>query len=107
MRTCKNCGCYLPDNWTTCPACFVNENQPQEIKKIVYKEAKPRESLSFNVCRVDVFHKNYTKSSNVFTSYDNAIKFARLMACDSLVAIVLVVDLRSDKIIEKFSRKWY
>ena len=103
MRTCKNCGCYLSDNWTTCPACFTNE----EIKKIVYKETKPHESLSFNVCRVDVLHKNNTKSSNFFASYDNAIKFARLMACDSFVAIVLVVDLRSERIIEKFSRKGY
>lgn len=107
MRTCKNCGCYLPDNWTTCPACFANENQQQEIKKIAYKEAKPHESLSFNTCRVDVLRKNYTKSSNFFASYDNAIKFARLMACESFVTIVLVVDLRSDKIIEKFSRKGY
>ncbi len=107
MRTCKNCGCYLPDNWTTCPACFTNENQQQEIKEIVYKETKQRESLSFNVCRVDVLRKNNTKSSNFFASYDNAIKFARLMACDSFVAIVLVVDLRSERIIEKFSRKGY
>jgi hypothetical protein len=49
MRTCKNCGCYLPDNWTTCPACFVNEDQPQEVKKIIYKETKPCEPLSFSV----------------------------------------------------------
>lgn len=21
MRTCPNCGCYVPDNWTVCPAC--------------------------------------------------------------------------------------
>ena len=21
MRTCPKCGCYIPDNWTTCPAC--------------------------------------------------------------------------------------
>ena len=107
MRTCKNCGCYLPDNWTTCPACFTNENQPQETKKVVYKETKPRESLSFNVCRVEVFHKNNTKSSNLFASYDNAVKFAHLMAFDSSVAIVLIVDLHSGKIIEKLSRKGY
>ena len=44
MRTCEKCGCYLPDNWTTCPACFTNGNQQQEIKKIVYKETKLRES---------------------------------------------------------------
>ena len=105
MRTCKNCGCYLPDNWITCPACFANENEQQEVKKVIYKEAKPRESLAFNICRVDVLHTNNTKSSNFFVSYDNAIKFARLMACDSFVAIVLVVDLRSGTIIEKFSRK--
>ena len=107
MRTCKNCGCYLPDSWTTCPACFTDENQPQETKKIVYKETEQHKPLSFNVCRVDVLHKNYTKSSNFFASYDNAIKFARLMAFDSSVAVVLVVDLRSEKIIEKLSREGY
>lgn len=107
MRTCKNCGCYLPDNWTTCPACFANENQPQETKKIVYKETKPRESLSFTVCRVDLLHKNNTKSSNIFASYENAVKFAHHMACRADVAIVLVIDSKSGTIIEKFSRKGY
>ena len=103
MRTCKSCGCYLPDNWTTCPACFTNE----EIEKIVYKEAKPRESLSFTVCRVDILHKNNTKSSNIFASYENAVKFAHHMTCRADVAVVLVIDSRSGKIIEKFSRKGY
>lgn len=107
MRTCKNCGCYLPDNWITCPACLTNVNEQPKAKKVVYKEHKSRESLSFNVCRVEVFHKNNTKSSNLFASYDNAVKFARLMAFDSSVTIVLVVDLRSGKIIEKLSREGY
>lgn len=107
MRTCKNCGCYLPDNWTTCPACFTNENQQQEIKKIAYKEVKPCDPLFFPVCRVDVFHKNQTKSSNHFASYDNAVKFAHRMACEADVIAVLVTDLHSGTIIEKFSRKGY
>lgn len=107
MRTCKNCGCYLPDNWTTCPACFVNENEQQEVKKIAYKETKPRESLSFTVCRVDILHKNNTKSSNIFASYENAVKFAHHMTCRADVAVVLVIDSKSGTIIEKFSRKGY
>lgn len=103
MRTCKNCGCYLPDNWTTCPACFANE----ETKKIIYKETKPRESLSLTVCRVDIVHKKGTKSSNIFASYENAVKFAHHMACRADVAVVLVIDSKSGKIIEKLSRKGY
>lgn len=27
MRTCPNCGCYIPDNWTTCPACNTQEKE--------------------------------------------------------------------------------
>ena len=103
MRTCEKCGCYLPDNWTTCPACFTNK----EIKKIAHKEVKPYGPLSFAVCRVDVFHKNETKSSNLFASYDNAIKFAHRMACQADVAVVLVIDHKSGQIIEKFFRKGY
>ncbi len=107
MRTCKNCGCYLPDNWTTCPACFTNENQQPEAKKITYKEIKPRESLSFTVCRVDILHKNNTKSSNIFASYENAVKFAHHMTCRTDITTVIVTDINRKKIIEKFSCKGY
>ena len=107
MRTCKNCGCYLPDNWTTCPACFTNENEQQEVKKIIHKETKPRESLSFTVYRVDIHHKNNTTSSNLFTSYDNAIKFAHHMTCRADIAIVIITDINRRKIIEKFFCKGY
>ena len=103
MRTCKNCGCYLPDNWITCPACFTNINEQQEVKKIAHKEIKPR----FTVCRVDLYLKNNTKSSNLFASYDNAVKFAHHMACRADAAVVVVTDVPSGKIIEKFSRKGY
>lgn len=30
MRTCPKCGCYIPDNWTICPAC--NTRKKEEIK---------------------------------------------------------------------------
>lgn len=107
MRTCKNCGCYLPDNWITCPACFTNINEQPKTEKVIYKETEPRESLHFTVCRVDLYHKNNTKSSNLFASYDNAVKFAHHMTCRADVAVVVVTDIKSRKVIEKFSRKGY
>jgi hypothetical protein len=56
---------------------------------------------------VDILHKNNTKSSNIFASYENAVKFAHHMTFRADVAVVLVIDSRSGKIIEKFSRKGY
>jgi len=105
MRTCKNCGCYLPDNWTTCPACFMDEKQVEH--KTEKQIDSHKESFLNNICRVDTFHKNNTKTSNVFASYEYAIRFAHYIACESDIAMVIVTDIPSGKIIEKLSRKGY
>ena len=38
MRTCKKCGCYLPDGINTCLACSYNpaEEQTPSYPKIIY-----------------------------------------------------------------------
>ena len=48
MRTCPKCGCYIPDNWTTCPAC--------DAKVKIDKEALASPTKSPSLYRVDVLY---------------------------------------------------
>lgn len=36
---CKNCGCYIPDNWDSCPAChqYVMSTQPSPLAQAVLR----------------------------------------------------------------------
>lgn len=43
MKTCPKCGCYQPNDWTTCPACEIFlavEELPKEEKKVTVEETK-------------------------------------------------------------------
>jgi len=71
MRTCEKCGCYLPDNWVTCPACSANENQQQETKKIVYKEIKHCEPRTEWESRADKILNYYVPR---YAGWDNKNK---------------------------------
>lgn len=64
MRTCPRCGCYIPDNWTTCPACNSQEKEkPIRNTACVYK--------------VDILYDNHHLSYELFGQYENAVSYAK------------------------------
>ena len=87
MRTCPKCGCYIPDNWTTCPAC---SSQEKEKQKIIY--SMPTEN-KLTVYRVDVLYGyERNKSSEYFGQYENALKYATRKAKESDVLATQIIS---------------
>ena len=84
MRTCPKCGCYIPDNWTTCPAC--------DARVKIDKEALASPTKSPSLYRVDVLYDyERTKTSEYFGSYGNAYAYARRMAIKSDVYATQII----------------
>lgn len=74
MRTCPTCGCYIPDNWTTCPAC----NSTSVKNTSIY--------------RVDVLYDyKGTKTQEFFGLYENAHSYAIKQAKKSDVLAALII----------------
>jgi len=61
MRTCPKCGCYLPDNWITCPACFARYGAKSEPNDWVFE---------VNTCFWDG-----SLSTQYFKFYENALEY--------------------------------
>lgn len=65
MSTCPKCGCYIPDNWTTCPACNSQEKE------------KPIRNTT-RVYRVNVLYDySHNLSYELFGQYENAVAYAK------------------------------
>lgn len=93
MRTCARCGCYIPDNWTTCPACQSKEQT--EIKKD-----------SVGIFRVDVlYYDERDKTSEFFTIYENAERYAIRQLTQPLVTATQIIW--RGKVIETFFSNRY
>lgn len=93
MRTCPKCGCYIPDNWTTCPAC--NSQEKIEIKKD-----------TVSIFRVDtLYYDERGNSSEYFGIYENAEKHAIRQLTKPLVTATQIVH--RGKIIKTFFSNRY
>ena len=68
MRTCPICGCYLPDNWTTCPACDARVKVASRTAPKTYHEG---------VYRVKIYYKDDTMQDNIFGLREHALKHAQ------------------------------
>ena len=93
MRTCPNCGCYVPDRWITCPACEARVKVSKEALAPVFSKKKTEwdpwkdgtryteEKLyedSFSKCyRVKVYYKDGTMIDTIYGVYENALKHAQ------------------------------
>ena len=62
MKTCPQCGCYMPDKWITCPACDYN------LASKVF---------SNSVYQVKIHYKDGTIANNIFGIRENAINNAK------------------------------
>ena len=61
MRTCPKCGCYLPDNWTTCPACSADFKVEPKQSDCIFE---------VNTCFWDG-----SLSTHYFRFYENALSY--------------------------------
>lgn len=82
MRTCPKCGCYIPDNWTTCPACHNNEKKESKV-------------FPGGVYRVILYYKDNTTSDTLFGIYENALKYAVMSEKRYSVQFVEVWDCQT------------
>jgi len=73
MRTCPNCGCYIPDNWTNCPACDARKETPapQSYHNTTSKV------FPNGVYRVKIYYKDGTMRDNLFGLRVHALKHAQ------------------------------
>ena len=103
MRTCPNCGCYVPDRWITCPACEARVKPSKEAlaprsitKRDVFNALLNTEAVKNNadlaefikhettskvfpegVYRVKIYYKDDTMADTIFGAYGNALKHAQ------------------------------
>ena len=89
MRTCPKCGCYIPDNWTTCPACHNSEKKESKI-------------FTNNVYRVKVFYDPYGMDEMIFGLNENAFNYAKHIATAGYVKSVEVWDCHTKECLATF-----
>ena len=82
MRTCPKCGCYIPDNWTTCPACHNSEKKESKV-------------FPNGVYQVKVYYKDNTINDTLFGIYENALKYAMMSTERHSVQFVEVWDCQT------------
>ena len=92
MRTCTICGCYIPDNWTTCPACHNVE------RKISTSTKKVVQLYKVNV----LYDYSHNLSYEFFGQYENAVKYAQRKANETGVYATQIVFNKI--IINQFSK---
>ena len=83
MRTCPKCGCYIPDNWITCPACGKTE-----------MATKTKVSVGGGY-RVELYYKDNTTSHAMFGMYEHALKYAVMSTERHSVQFVEVWDCQT------------
>ena len=77
MRTCPNCGCYVPDKWITCPACDARVKIGKEALSTSPYYNTASKSFGNGVYQVKIYYKDGTTSDSIFGMRENAIKSAK------------------------------
>lgn len=88
MRTCIKCGCYIPDDWNSCPACSHN--------------LKTNNNKLYSAYIVTVGYCDGSVGKSVFMKYENALNYARRVYHSSLVNYVEIWDGNNKERIEIF-----
>ena len=77
MRTCPNCGCYVPDKWINCPACGGRVKIGKEALN-PYPFYNTESKTFFNgIYRVKVSYKDGNTLNSMFETREQALKRAR------------------------------
>ena len=90
MRTCIKCGCYIPDNWNTCPACS------RELKKSTNNQK------IYSAYIVTIGYRDGSIGKSIFMKYENAFNYAHRIYHSSLANYVEIWDGNNKERIEVF-----
>lgn len=84
MRTCARCGCYIPDNWTICPACHLE-------KTVRFPNRFYRVKVFSDPYRTDEIYET------VFNRQEDAFSYALCSSRFSFVKSVEIWDSQAKK----------
>ena len=93
MKVCTVCGCYIPDNWTKCPACSALVNTEFVQKSTQYERYV-----------VDVHYNSECDKINfrkTFVYYELALNYVHAMSKNSDILIISLWD-RDKPNVQKF-----
>jgi len=99
MRTCPNCGCYVPDRWITCPACEV---RVKPSKEALAPHNTTSKVFPNGVYRVKVFYDPYGMDELIFGLNENAFSYAKHTATARFVKTVEVWDCQTKECLAIF-----
>lgn len=97
MNTCEKCGCYIPDNWTECPACRSGKekriiHQPIPVPKMPITSTCTWATSENQIFRVDVLYDyERVKTSEFFNNYEDALFYAKQVYLKSEVFAVQII----------------
>lgn len=77
MRTCPNCGCYVPDQWITCPACEARVKPSKEALAPRPSYNTTSKVFPNGVYRVKIYYKDDTMTDAIFGMLENALNHAQ------------------------------
>lgn len=80
MRTCPNCGCYVPDRWITCPACDARVKPSKEALALRPCHNTTSKVFPNGVYRVNIYYKDGSMDDALFEIYEIALKYAIQMS---------------------------
>lgn len=86
MRTCTKCGCYIPDNWTTCPACHLEKTT----------------DFSNKYYHVKIFSDPYGIYETSYRREEDAFNYALLSTCLSFVKSVEIWNSQTKECLKIF-----
>ena len=89
MRTCPKCGCYIPDNWTTCPACYNSEKKESKVS-------------SNGFYRVTIFFDPYGIDETIFWQKEKAFSYAQYKASLRFIKTAEVWDCQTKECLKIF-----
>lgn len=77
MRTCPNCGCYVPDQWITCPACDTRVKVSKEALAPRPCHSTTSKVFPNGVYRVKIYYKDDTMTDAIFGMLESALNHAQ------------------------------
>ena len=90
MRTCRICGCYIPDGWTECPSCHDS-----------WIKIRPSTKPKCKQYKVIVLTDPHHGSHKYFEDYHEAMRYANTRTIEpDLFAVEVVYNGRIVKFLQ-------
>ena len=104
MRTCPNCGCYLPDKWIICPACDAKAKTNKETSSPSLSYNAGSKVSTKGTYQVKIYYRNGDTLSNIFGIREHALKSAKKMIDQFwyCIEVIEIFDCKAQKRIGLF-----